>query len=67
MSEILMDVVTKAMEKYVMFFFASSVTCITFFNLWMLQIEYDFFPMVVTSSTIHESPPIHDCGDIWTA
>jgi hypothetical protein len=64
MSEILMDVVTKAMEKYVMFLFVSCVTCITFFNLWMLQIEYDFFAMVVTSSTIHESPPIYDCGDI---
>jgi hypothetical protein len=43
----LLDVVDKTNNKYVLPSFTSCATCTFPFHLWMLQAKYDIFAMVV--------------------
>ncbi len=47
MNEVLLDIVTKTMKKYVFPTLVSCITCITFFYLWMLHVSIDTFVLVI--------------------
>jgi len=48
-TNVLPNIVEKTREKYVLLSFASYVTCLTSFNLWMSCGGHDTFAMVVSS------------------
>jgi hypothetical protein len=47
-NEVLLNVVTKTKEKYVLQVFASYIRCITSFDFWMLYVSYKMLTMVVS-------------------
>jgi hypothetical protein len=47
-TNVLPNIVEKTREKYVLLSFASYVTCLTSFNLWMSCGGHDTFVMVVS-------------------
>lgn len=46
-NEIFPSVVNKTMDKYVIPFIASWITCIISFDLWIFRVGHDTFHMVV--------------------
>jgi hypothetical protein len=47
MNEVLLEIVKKTNQKYVLPTLISYITCMTFFHFWMSCIDYDTFAMVV--------------------